>query len=169
MAECPTPQDSGHNPNPETLLLELYRLLTIFLSSKSLAELRSGNGEGWEFMDELQSCEEAEITRILLAVAITFRVMDNRKKDPIPPQRSCGVLVKNLNCPHASEPLLIREACNKIIHAHLIRGDVEHTKDGQLYLNPIIYLYGPPMNIQWKATVDIIDFAKEYVSVVSFH
>lgn len=169
MAERPTPQDSGHNPNPETVLLELHRLLAIFLSSRSFAELRTGIGESWEPIEALQSCEEDEITRILLTVAITFRIIDNRKRDYIPPSRPCGTLMKNLNNPATSGPLTVREACNKIIHAHVIRGDLDDTKDGQVYLNPTIYLYGPPGRVQWKATLNIIDFAKEYISVVSFH
>jgi hypothetical protein len=168
MAERPTYQDSGHSPNPDSVLLELYRLLSIFLSSRGFAELRTGIGERWEPIEAIQSCEDDEITRLLLTVAITFRIIDNRKRDYIPPSRSCGILVKNLSNPTSTDPLTVREACNKILHAHVIRGDLDDTSDGQVYLNPIMYLYGPPEDVQWKATLNIIDFAKEYVSLVSF-
>lgn len=169
MAERPTSQDSGHNPNLDLVLLELHRLLAIFLSSRSFAELRTGIGEGWEAVEALQSCEEDEITRLLLTVAINFRVIDNRKRDYMPPSKSCGTLLKNLRKPTSTSPLTVREACNKILHAQVIRGDLDDTEDGQVYLNPIMYLYGPPEDVQWKATLNIIDFVKEYVSIVSFH
>jgi hypothetical protein len=169
MAERTTPQDSGHSPNRETVLLELHRLVAIFLSSKSFAQLRTGIGESWEPIEALQACEEGEITRILLTVAITFRIIDNRKRDHVPPIRSCGTLLKNLKYPAISTPLTVREACNKILHADAIRGDLDDTADGQVYLNPVIYLYGPQQPVQWKVTLNIIDFAKEYVSIVSFH
>ncbi len=150
MVERTTYQDSGHSPNTDTALLELHRLLAIFLSSKGFAELRTGIGERWEPFGALQVCEDYEITRILLAVAITFRIIDNRKRTYVPPMGSCGILVKNLNNPLISEPLTVREACNKIIHADVIKGDLEDTEDGQVYSNPILYIYGSLNTVQWR-------------------
>lgn len=170
MSELSLPQECGHTPNPDTALLELHRLLAIFLSSKSFAELRTGIGEQWESIEALQACEEYEITRILLAVAITFRIIDNRMRGrTLPPSQTCGTLVKNLHYPTKTTPLTVREACNKILHAQVIKGDVGFTDSGQVYSNPIMYLYGPPEETQWKASVNIIDFAKAYVSIVSYY
>jgi hypothetical protein len=37
----------------------------------------------------------------------------------------------------------------------------------QPYKNPTIYLYGARSNgIEWKATVDVVAFAEQFVSVV---
>ncbi len=62
-------------------------------------------------------------------------------------------------------PLEIREACNKIIHAQKVRFDVEEI-GVQKYMNPIIYLYGTLQNKEWRATLDVIKFCKEYVTLV---
>lgn len=172
MAEFTSPQEGafteGYRPNTEHAALELHRLLAIFLASPSFAKLRKGNGERWEAIDHLQQFEDDEITRILLSAAVTARVVDDRESgvfdlvaDP------CGILAETKDGETTEIPLTLREACNKIIHAKKIRFDVGETDERQPYINPTIYLYGARSNgLKWKATLDVIKFAEEYVSVV---
>jgi hypothetical protein len=60
-------------------------------------------------------------------------------------------------------PLTIREAFNKIIHAMKIRFDVVLNEEGQRYLEPFVYLYGKKGNVDWKATLDVMEYARAYV------
>lgn len=173
MAEYKNPQEGhfkeGHFPNTSNAVLELHRLLSIFLSSRAFAALRNGYpGEGFDPIYKIQEVEEDEITRLLLNLAITARVIDDRQDRIFELAGSnCGQLEKRqkdgsvLNV----EVLNLREACNKIIHAAKVRFDIEE-EAGQPYLNPYIYLYGEQNGKSWKAVLDIIAFSKNYISIV---
>jgi hypothetical protein len=170
VAEYEPPQEirEGHFPKTETAILELHRLMAIFLASKNFAALRNGHpGEGDDPIYQLQECEEEEITRILLVLAITARVIDDREDHIYEVVgTNCGSFQRDASNP-ADEELTLREACNKIIHAKKIRLDMEEDGNGQRYLNPFIYIYGKQGEMGWKATLDVIRFAKEYVTCVS--
>jgi len=171
MAEQINPQEGtskeGHFPNIENAILELYRLLTIFLASKQFAALLTKYpGEGFDPFYKLQEVESDEITRLLLSLAITARVIDDREGRVFESVGSnCGELQKDTDKPDV-EVLDLREACNKIIHAKKVRGDVDEI-DGQTYLNPFIYLYGEYGKKTWRVKLDIVSFSKEYVTLVS--
>jgi hypothetical protein len=156
----------GYHPNTEATFLELHRLLAIIFASKRFAELRNGNGETWEPFEHLQQYEDDEITRILLAVSITARVIDDRNEKILDlVARNCGKLIEINEKGTTEIDLSLREACNKIIHAQKIRFDISETETSQRYLNPVIYLYGERRKgHEWKALLDVISFAKEYVS-----
>lgn len=156
----------GHHPNTETTFLELHRLLAIIFASKSFAELRVGNGEKWDPIDHLQQFEDDEITRILLSVSVTARVIDDRNNKVFDlVAGDCGKLFETDEKGTTETGLTLREACNKIIHAQKIRFDISETETTQRYLNPIIYLYGERRKgHEWRAVLDVVDFAKEYVS-----
>ena len=170
MAENKNSQEGlikeGHFPNTSNTLLELYRLLALFLASKSFAALRTNYpGEGFDAIYKIQEVEDYEITRLLLSLAITARVIDDREGRVFELVGSnCGQLEKDVGTTDV-EILDLREACNKIIHAKKARCDVEEA-NGQTYLNPFIYLYGEQNGKSWKATLDIVAFSKEYVSLV---
>lgn len=172
MAEFIPPHEEvfkeGYRPNTEHAALELHRLLAIFLASPAFAKLRKGDGERWEAIDHLQQFEDDEITRILLSVAVTARVVDDREGRVFELVAGpCGVLAETKDGKNTEVELTLREACNKIIHAKKIRFDVDETDEHQSYINPTIYLYGIRSNgLEWKATIDVIKFAEEYVSVV---
>lgn len=156
----------GYHPNIETTFLELHRLLAIIFASKSFAELRTGNGETWEPIEHLQQYEDDEIIRILLAVSITARVIDDRNDKILDlVARDCGKLIETNEKGTIEMGLSLREACNKVIHAQKFRLDISETEATQKYFNPVIYLYGERHKGQeWKAVLDVIAFAKEYVS-----
>jgi hypothetical protein len=160
-------QIEGHHPNVDTAMLELQRLLAIFLSSEKFADLRKDDeGESFDPISHLESLQEDELTRILLALAITARVIDDRSGMVVDKVAgSCGLLqTTNPKGEELIEELSLRETCNKIIHAKNVRFDLEHTKSKKPYLGPFIYLHGELRGNQWKATLDVIAFAKEYCS-----
>jgi hypothetical protein len=156
----------GHHPNIENAFLELHRLLAIIFASKSFADLRVGNGEEWDPIDHLQQFEHDEITRILLFVSVTARVIDDRYDKVLDlVAKDCGTLTHTDDKGQKEVGLSLREACNKIIHAKKVRFDVTETEATQRYLNPVIYLYGElRKGHAWKAVLDVVTFAKEYVS-----
>mgnify|MGYP001594820400 FL=1 len=144
----------------------MYRLLTIFLASKDFAKLLTNYpGEGYDPFYKIQEVESDEITRLLLSLAITARVIDDRESRVFELVGSnCGEIQRNIHNPDI-EVLDLREACNKIIHAKKVRCDIDEI-NGQTYLNPFIYLYGKHGANNWKAKLYIINFAKEYVTLV---
>jgi len=172
MAEYKNPQEGyfkeGLCPNTSNTVLELHRLLALFLASKSFAALRTNfPGEGFDPIYKIQDVEEDEITRLLLNLAITARVIDDRQDRVLERVGSnCGQLEKNGGGQDV-EILNLRDACNKIIHAKKVRFDVGEDA-GQSYLNPFIYLYGEQNGKSWKATIDIIAFSTDYFSLVCY-
>lgn len=166
MTEYEPPSDTkkGYIPNTQVVLIELHRLLAIFLSSKNFAELNT-NADLYETeISILQSCELDEITRILLNIAITARVIDDRENQVFERLINCDC--GTLYIDGKDIGLTLREACNKIIHAKKIHFDLDKAGNGENYLNPIIYLYGYHYKTEWKAELKIIEFTKLYVSCV---
>lgn len=158
----------GHLPNTGMLTIELHRLLTMFLASKPLADLRTLDpGEGNDPIYRVQEVEEDELTRLLLTLAITARVVDDREGrlfDLI--GYSCGTLQTDVSSPKTIE-LGLRDACNKVIHARRIRIDTAESENVQTYWLPWISLHGRSTNAaEWHARLDVIEFAKAYMLLV---
>ena len=90
--------DETHYPNISSALLDLHRLLAIFLSSESIAALPQSLMMRRLFDD----IERDEITRILLAVAATVRIVDDRTFTGAPEalglflDTACGDLVPDV-------------------------------------------------------------------------
>lgn len=158
----------GHLPNTGTLTIELHRLLTMFLASKPLADLRTMYpGEGHDPIYRIQEVEEDELTRLLLTLAITARVVDDREGrlfDLI--GLACGSLQADVSRPGTIE-LGLRDACNKIIHARKIRIELAESEKTQPYWLPWINLYGQSKPAtEWHARLDVVEFAKAYMLLV---
>lgn len=159
-------RSEGHFPNTGNMVVELHRLLAIFLASRNFAELcENYPGEGFDPIYKIQEVEGDEITRILLSLAITARVIDDREGKAFEFLGSnCGSLQRDIR-DQQTEVLGIREACNKLIHAETIRLDCAEL-GVQKYLNPTIYLYGVLKGNSWRVQLNIIEFCKEYVAIV---
>jgi hypothetical protein len=175
MAEFRPPQNvepGAHLPNVQATHIDLHRLLSIFLASRTFADLIAAPaGHAQELQDplfRLQECEEDEISRILLSLAITARVVDDAHGRILElVAMPCGMLVPDTRRPETSVDLELREACNKIIHSDRRHFDIEHNETGRPYLTPTIYLYGQQGRLEWKATLNVVEFAKQYVSCVA--
>jgi hypothetical protein len=172
MTEYFPPQEehfgSAHRPNTETALLELSRLVCIFLASKNLAALRKAHPEYPDPLDPLTQSHDDEITRILLTVAIIGRVIDDREEGALDfiADEWCGSLEEQAKDQRIMKHLSLRDACNKIIHAKQVRFDLDKNEDGQTFLNPTIYLYGERQKSGWRATLDVLKFAAQYTRTV---
>jgi hypothetical protein len=56
--------------------------------------------------------------------------------------------------------LTLHDACNKIIHAERVTFDIDEHPVTRQNANPKIYLYGSRRRQQWRATVNIIEYAE---------
>lgn len=157
--------------DPQAFRLDLYRLLCVFYSSASFIKHRAAASEladlGVEF-------EEFEVMRLLVNVAATVRVVSDREKTFFRKLKlSCGQLVTDTATPKSKEPLTLREACNKILHATKFNFDVRFVSiPGDKYfpkqsaLRPFVHLYGTKDKVNWKASLDVEAFARYNARVV---
>lgn len=172
-AEWPTdynPQE-GHLPDMQPVFLDLYRLLTIFLSAKEFNKRRNPNTwKGEDTMSALQELEISEITRILISSAVVGRIVDDREVVMTTKFNSdCGVLCADLTMPGVTQPLTLRDAFNKIIHAKKIRFDLEKGAEGwSMYLKPVMYFYGSKQDKNWKATLRVEDYVDNYYQILKY-
>ena len=166
MAEIVIPEDYPHKEgyvlDLRDVFLDLYRLLTIFGSSKTLSNMTDLHGG--DPVSELMESEISEIKRIIINSAVTARIIDEREDFIIPKNKYCGKLITDISDKTSETELNLRQACNKIIHAVKIRTDVEKEKE-KPFLQPILYFYGRYGNKEWKATINIYDFIQLYYSV----
>lgn len=155
----------GHLPSVEPIILDLHRLVTLFIASPNLAELRTnlaGDPISW-----LQQYEDEEITRILINSAIIARIIDDRDELSLNHiDTKCGDLIENLTFPKVIVPLSLREACNKIIHAKKIHSDISESNEIS-YRNPILYLYGQKIGVDWKVKLNVMDYAIKYIENIT--
>jgi hypothetical protein len=175
---------ASHDIDLEQLKLELYRLITMFLSSDKLtdmilSDIRTGKVRdfGTHFMGMLEGLFYGEMSRILLYTAIQCRVFANNEYQRSIPlwDKTCGELENTKKKDAAvglgplggeTSPLTLREAFNKIIHAEAINLDLEDAEDEGLWLpqikvNPLLYLYGRTQSGNpWRAILRIIDYVR---------
>jgi hypothetical protein len=155
-----------HHPNISNVVLDIYRLVTIFLSSEKIAELTVSPHYGEDPLRQFDEFERDEITRILLTVAITVRVIDDRSARLMNLLAGpCGELVPDMSNPQ-SEALDIREACNKIIHSLKIQPEKRPLPSGVVVLVPRILLFGHSRGGDWKATLDVVNFCRECTAML---
>ena len=184
MAEFIPPQPAApdaHLPNVEATYIDLHRLLSIFLASKAFADrINAPAGHAQELQDPLfmlQACEEDEISRILLSVAITARVVDDargRILDLV--ALTCGELIPDIQRPERGVQLELREACNKIIHAIDFRPVYDHVDrpvagggDAQVWhLDGQIELAGVQSKKDWEAVLNVQEFLEIVVDRLEF-
>ena len=160
------PFRSSYVIDGNSITLELYRLLSIFYSSKKFASINNIlHNDPVAYLLEFQ---EPEITRILTSSAISARIVDDRDEKYLNDHDTiCGDLISNLNNPKSFIPLSLREACNKIIHATKIHYDVLELETGLRYLNPTIYYYGKFKGKDWKAILNIEKYVFNYVTYIA--
>lgn len=165
MAEYERPNHlrQGHLFDPSVVRRELWQLLLIFLADKPFTVLSEEAGHEGVSLGALQAeFADHEITRILMNSAITLRILDDRDGGVFQHVAPCGELSTN----GQTEPLSLREACNKIVHASRVNFDVERLDgkplDGSYgwptFLRPTVYLYGNRQRADWRAALDVIAY-----------
>lgn len=150
---------------------DLWHLLRIFLAERPFAEFTENefHRDGWDqpLVGLDSEFSDYEVTRILLSTAVSLRVIDDRDDGVLERFDPCGTLVPEIGT-EQSQPLPLREACNKILHASRINFDVDRLDGGDInqigisppFLNPTIYLYGTLRGRAWKATLDVMAFIR---------
>ncbi len=152
--------NEGIRIDSERVGLLAYRLLTMFLASKGLSELRDGEYDSGP--DILSQHEQPEIEHLLIQTAILYRIADDNAKAGRSFYGSWNPVVGRLYpdiSKEQSEELNLREACNKIIHLTKLKYDmIEGEFSWQNYVQPTLYLYGRKGNQEWKAILDVKEF-----------
>lgn len=147
--------------------LSLYRLACAFFASSEFARL--GRASDTEPLTVLVAeNEEAEICRLLVNVAATVRIVQDRDAGHGSALNSpCGTLNFGLSEVDSPEPLTLREACNKIIHADRFNFDVKplpsterHLPNPTYILRPVLHLYGKQHQSQWKVELEVVEFIR---------
>lgn len=148
--------------------LDLYRLLACFYSSVALHKLRDDEGCEYESVKDLRnSCEKAEIHELLIKIAASYRTQQDSvpghdgKTGPAnvnPWHRCCGTLWPDVERKE-SEPLQLREACNKILHADRVEHAYDHFEHVWAYsLEPKVELLGRRNELRWRAELKVPAF-----------
>lgn len=141
---------------------KLYILLSLFYASPRIAD-RCDDEVGCPFRQMLDEHEESLITRLLIETAVLIRMKDDlfEQQHGIPAEAQKD-FVGQIWLPGTAsqpEPLHLREACNKLVHAKLINFDVSvepHSWHSRHLQCPTIYVYGTNQRgIEWKAEIDI--------------
>ena len=142
--------------------LELYRLLAIVLASRPLNAAMTHNI--CEPLNNLRQHGETEFHRVLVSTAIMLRRYHDWSATsgrglPQDDAQVCGVLRSG----GKEEPLLLRTACNKIIHANDFNFDIKRECCAELedgYIEPWIHLTGRYNQSDWSCTVDFVQYAR---------
>ena len=164
-------QTTGYTFESPNLELEIFRLVTTLAASEKLAEMAKTEPDGrkWEW---LKKSEFPEICRILLSIASIVRNnIDSDSNlseyDAFKVNRPVGLIVTDLSTPTKKDPLNLREACNKIIHATRVNPDVCDVNQGMnSALTPFVYLYGDHRGKEWCALINVFEFAASAMEFV---
>jgi hypothetical protein len=161
------PVNNQHYPNVSNVLLDIYRLLTIFMAAETISELEVPQSYGNDPLQQFDDFQSDEITRILLTVAVTVRVIDDREArlfDFL--SLDCGSLTPDVENPGKAIALTIHEACNKILHARQIDFDRIPAVNGRSFLQSKIRLTGDYRGRAWHASLDVVRFCRECAAIL---
>jgi hypothetical protein len=153
----------GHRFDTGPFLLDLYRLFGIVLGDQQLAKMGIDSSAIRYLRDDYVY---SELIRILTSTAVALRILFDQHQDVFAgvSQRPCGALFADWPTKtQQSEGLMLREACNKIIHATKVHHDEQDLDPGYqlgVYLLPYVNLYGKKDGRDWKAKLSIIEFAR---------
>jgi hypothetical protein len=158
-----TPSDrwqATHNVEPDLYLADIYRLLSYFLASEKFSYLGMKKEE-WCLADLGERHQLIEIPHLLISVAASLRIKADDNTWIFDNKESVGELIEDLANPSDKRNLILREACNKIIHAHKVHFDKAiNAKTNREYLIPFLYMYGEKSGNNWKATLDVVRFCE---------
>lgn len=145
--------------------LEIYRLLAVVLASPSLAASAKRLPDDGRRLEWLRKIEFSEASRLLVSIAAIIRNgLDSRSRGSIELERPVGILFADLEKPTEYQDLVLREACNKILHALRVEPEVnDEGEDCAPSLKPLFNLYGTHREKEWRAVLDIREFAKAAV------
>jgi hypothetical protein len=153
---------------------ELFRLLALFLASEGLSKLieeRNHDLTHGSFAYLRDEFQRQEAMRLLLGTAGTIRIlyhdwMATQKNRLTDQDYIAGQLYRDAKSDAKPEPLTLREACNKLLHADKVHFDLANEDDWpRHFLKPIVYLYGTQNGCEWKAALNVIDYVEQAANV----
>lgn len=147
---------------------DLYLLLACVLASKRYAE--QSNGTDYDSLQTLRDeHEQAEVGRLLLSIAVRVRALDDRGQIPAAVvRRGCG----SLGTGRERTTLVLREACNKVVHARKVQFTVSHSDafDASLpsptseHMEVTMLLHGSKNRKTWRASLDLLKFVRSVIA-----
>ncbi len=154
-------------PRDEQLVSrELYGLLCIFGASSEIDRRRKDDEDtssvyGWS----LRSFEFVELSRILVSLAAMLRNQWDSGNglgmvEQLGGEPTVGTWIPDLSR-GAVKDLQLRESFNKILHADTL--NMERSKGPAFFdghLEPRVHLYGRHGDAEWKATIDVYQWAE---------
>lgn len=156
MVEYRSPQSGyeGLLMDSAKIRYDLYRLLASIYASERFPHEAIDYENPLSLGNLAGQFEDSEISHLLITVAIEVRTALQRY--PEPGKLQCGELTQA----GATQPLTVREACNKVIHAKEVRGDVDWEAGRIVKFNPVMHLHGTtPQGAPWTARLDLAVFA----------
>lgn len=155
----------GHAKLPtEDIRRALYALLTGFYASPKLHEIADAR-----FSSELKGLlgdeEETMLQETMIFVAIRLRILDDyvigMKYAPYEIAAAKWVVGTLKDMKGGQQPLLLREACNKIIHAELFNWRrYGNTRSDAHGLAPEVMLHGSRGKKKWRCRISIDQFVE---------
>lgn len=149
----------------QVLRLDLYRLVCYFQTSEYLASLSDG-GDFCPWQGLRDEFQDSEIMRILLQTAVAVRFIgaghaDNKRAQKDWLEDAVGKLFKKVD-DTVFEPLALREACNKIIHAkNIVLDSNESGNPYEHFIKPRIFCYADfEQKTGWRAEIDLLSFVQ---------
>ena len=158
----------------EVLQKKGYELISLVFSKYELSLLKNPIDEYCCPVIQLQKDEDKHIFDSLISFAAMMRVNDDLSQYSDKHLEENPEGVGSITTKENKEPLSLREACNKIIHAKSVEFKLEYQEehplypnyDGglyskeewQKYKNPTITLHGDFNGSSWTAEIELINF-----------
>lgn len=164
---------TGHAKLPsDDIRRALYALLSGFYASPKLHEIAEARFFS-EMKGLLDDTEEDTLQEKMISVAIRLRILDDYalgKKEPSYQIAAKKWIVGSLDDRKGKrEPLTLREACNKIIHAELFNwrryGDSRSDVHG---LAPQVIVHGSRGTHRWRCRIEVDQFVECACFLLSF-
>ena len=157
--------------NAQTVLRDLYRLLTMVLADGNLTDNFNGADDPLQRLRD-QYLED-EFVHLLVGTAITNRIQEEHMREFredigdlafAPLVHECGTLQANAENDDETA-LTLREACNKIVHAVNIIAET-NGDPGDHPMSNFVTLRGHLGDAAWQARLNVIEYVR--ASVMNF-
>jgi len=156
---------TGHAKLPsDDIRRALYSLLTGFYASPKLHEIAQARFSS-DLKGLLDDTEEASMQEKMITVAIRLRILDDYalgKNEQTYASAAKEWIVGSIDDRKGNkEPLTLREACNKIIHAELFNWCRYGTSRSDMHgLAPQVVVHGSLRNRRWRCRIMVEQFVE---------
>lgn len=152
--------------NADNVLRDVYRLLSLVMGDRAIALLPEDDHH--LLVGLRDQFVEHELVHLLIGTAVMNRSHDDHMSGPrrdedelsfAPVTLICGTLTTEGRTGAVTEHLLLREACNKIIHADEIRVDAETVENAAFPVLPHdVILIGRAYGRPWQTVLNVPNY-----------